>query len=64
VCRQSYIHPAVMDAYMDGTTLATLRQAVKARRTSRCRALRPEESAVVQLLEHRLERGARRKKAA
>ena len=40
---EAYIHPAVMDAYMDGKTLATLRHAVKARRSSTCRALRPEE---------------------
>ena len=64
VCRKSYIHPAVMDAYMDGTTLATLRQAVRKRRTTAANALRPEESAVLRLLESRLEKDARRKKAA
>jgi DNA topoisomerase-1 len=64
VCRKSYIHPAVMDAYMDGKTLATLRHAVKARRSSTCRALRPEESAVVRLLEQGLEKNSRRKKVA
>ena len=64
VCRRSYIHPAVTDAYMDGTTLATLRQAVRRRRTAGRNALRPEETAVLQLLESRLEKDARRKKAA
>ena len=64
VCRKSYIHPAVMDAYMDGTTLATLRQAVRKRRTTARTALRPEETAVLRLLESRLEKDARRKKAA
>jgi len=64
VCRKSYIHPAVMDAYMDGTTLATLRQAVRKRRTTAANALRREESAVLRLLESRLEKDARRKKAA
>jgi len=64
VCRKSYIHPAVVDAYMDGTTLATLRQAVKARRAAGHNGLRPEEAAVLRLLEGRLEADARRKKAA
>jgi len=65
VCRRSYIHPAVMNAYMDGTTLATLRQAVKRRRTNvRNNGLRSEETAVLRLLESRLEKDARRKKAA
>jgi DNA topoisomerase-1 len=64
VCRKSYIHPGVVDAYMDGTTLATLRQAVKARRATGRNGLRPEEAAVLRLLEGRLESDARRKKAA
>ena len=64
VCRKSYIHPAVMDAYLGGTTLATLRQAVKTRRTTARHALRPDETAVLRLLESRLEKDARRKKAA
>jgi DNA topoisomerase-1 len=64
VCRKSYIHPAVVDAYMDGTTLATLRQAVKTRRAAAGAGLRPEEAAVLRLLDRRLESDARRKKAA
>src|SRR3954465_10756834 len=63
VCRKSYIHPAVMDAYLDGTTLATLRQAVRKRRGAG-HTLRPEETAVLRLLESRLEKEARRRKAA
>src|SRR3954468_8141697 len=78
VCRKSYVHPAVTDAYMDGTTLATLRQkagmrgfspakadsrgAVRSRRSRR--NLRPEEQAVVRLLESRLQSDARRRKKA
>jgi DNA topoisomerase-1 len=63
VCRKSYIHPAVMDAYMNGTTLATLRQAVRTRRAAG-HTLRPDETAVLRLLESRLEKDARRRKAA
>jgi DNA topoisomerase-1 len=63
VCRASYVHPAVTDAYLDGTTLATLRQAVRTRRSSARGALRPEETAVLRLLESRLEKQARTKAA-
>jgi len=62
VCRKSYIHPAVMDAYMDGTTVNSLRQARVRRRGTR--ALRPEETAVLRLLEQRVQRAGRRQKAA
>jgi DNA topoisomerase-1 len=55
VCRKSYIHPAVIDAYMDGTTI----------RIGKARALRaaaagltPEERAVVALVSARLRRRA------
>ena len=64
VCRKSYVHPAVTDAYLDGTTLATLRAAVKSRRTNARATLRPEEQAVLRLLGSRLEKDPRRRKAA
>ena len=48
ICRKCYIHPAVIDAYVDGTMLSTPKQ----RRTSA--GLRPEEAAVVALLRRRL----------
>ena len=58
VCRKSYIHPAVTDAYMDGTTVQMQRSA---RTRGRAKgALRPEEMAVLRLLE----RNAKRVKAA
>jgi len=62
VCRKSYVHPAVTDAYMDGTTLATLRHSPRPHRGRG--ALRAEEQAVLRLLESRMEKDARRKKAA
>ena len=53
VCRKSYIHPAVIDAFMDGATI----------RIGKARALRaaaagltPEERAVVALVSARLRR--------
>jgi DNA topoisomerase-1 len=52
VCRKCYIHPAVLEAYLDGSLLETLRQ--RAERTFRAgRALRPEEAAVLSFLSRR-----------
>jgi DNA topoisomerase I len=64
VCRNSYIHPAVMDSYMDETLLETLRKRTHAARKRMAGSLRPEEAAVLGLLERRLEKESRRKKAA
>jgi len=47
VCRKSYIHPAALDCYLSGETIACVRSAA-ARAGSK--ALRPHESAVLQLL--------------
>jgi DNA topoisomerase I len=52
VCRKCYIHPAVIDAYMDGVTLATPR--ARAPRLAGARpALSQEEAAVVGLIQRR-----------
>jgi DNA topoisomerase-1 len=55
VCRKSYIHPAIFDAYMDGAIAATSRSLhLAARRDVKSRALTAAEAAVVALLERRL----------
>jgi DNA topoisomerase-1 len=57
VCRKCYIHPAILDAYMDGATVATIRaRAVKLARTGA--GLSAEEIAVVGILERRLKKSA------
>lgn len=53
VCRKCYIHPAVLDAYMDGMTIGSSR-----RRAPRVPGLDGEECAVVAVLEQRLRRKA------
>jgi DNA topoisomerase-1 len=50
VCRKSYIHPAVVDAYMDGTTLRVKPRAAAAT------SLTAEERSVVALVSTRLRR--------
>ena len=53
VCRKCYIHPAVLNAYLDGSMVQTLKQraADMARSMSK---LRPEEAAVLALIQRRL----------
>jgi len=52
VCRKSYIHPAVLDSYMNGTTLDAV--AARAARLRGADSLSGEERAVVRLIERRL----------
>ncbi len=64
VCRKSYIHPAVIDSYMDGSMLATLTRRVGHAGRKKSTGLRWEEAAVLALLQQRLAREARKRKAA
>jgi DNA topoisomerase I len=53
VCRKSYVHPAVIDAYLDGSMMKTVAQ--RARRTARAVGRMTESEAVVLgLLQRRL----------
>jgi len=52
VCRKSYIHPAVLAAYMDGETLAPIGPA---RSPRSARVLAPIEFAVVRVIRRRLQ---------
>jgi DNA topoisomerase I len=57
VCRKCYIHPAILDAYMDGATIDTIKARAATLARSRA-ALSREESAVVRMLERRLRKTA------
>jgi DNA topoisomerase IB len=60
VCRKSYIHPAIFDAYMDGAIASASRELrqLAARQDVKPRALSAEEAAVVVLLERGLRKTA------
>jgi len=64
VCRTSYIHPAVLDAYLDGSLIHTLRQRAEAELAEGLRDLEPEEAAVLAFLQQRLAREEEASKAA
>ncbi|MDP9371326.1 MAG: DNA topoisomerase IB [Chloroflexota bacterium] len=54
VCRKSYIHPAVLESYTDGSMLGTLRQLTEQELVEAAQDLRSEEAAVMGLLLRRL----------
>ena len=57
VCRKYYIHPAIMEAYLDGTLTQSLNSpAPRPTQTG----VSSEEAAVLQLLKRRLTTAARR----
>jgi DNA topoisomerase-1 len=53
VCRKCYVHPGILDAYLEGTMLESLRQRAS-EEMSHVRGLSAEESAVLALLQRRL----------
>lgn len=64
VCRKCYIHPHIIDAYLEGTTLRAAQQRAD-RAMADLKHLRPEEAAVLALLRRRLaqeERSDRRRR--
>ncbi len=54
VCRKCYVHPAVIDAYLDGSLVHTLRQRADAVLADALADLEPEEAAVLAFLRTRL----------
>jgi DNA topoisomerase-1 len=54
VCRKCYIHPAVLDAYQSGA-MTTILSDLNPSATSHPHALRPEESALMHLIERYVE---------
>ena len=63
VCRACYVHPDVLDAYLDGTMVEALSERVRGAGRG-FYALRPEEAAVLGLLQARLARERRRLRKA
>ncbi len=55
VCRKCYVHPAILESYLDGSMLEALRhRAEEELKGGNLAALKPEEAAVVGLLRERL----------
>lgn len=54
ICRKCYVHPAVLEAYLDGAVLDVLRERTEKKLQEDLHALRPEEAAVLAMLQQRL----------
>lgn len=55
VCRKCYVHPAVLDAYLDGSLVESLRQKAEEELAEAISELEPEEAAVLVLLREKLD---------
>jgi DNA topoisomerase-1 len=51
ICRKCYVHPQVLESYLEGSTISSIRQRTAEKASH---ALRPEEKAVMSLLKGRL----------
>jgi DNA topoisomerase-1 len=56
ICRKCYIHPEILNGYLEGVALQEVKQAVEAELRDDLATLRPEEAAVLSLLQSRLSR--------
>ncbi|HSV15610.1 MAG TPA: hypothetical protein VLI90_15220, partial [Tepidisphaeraceae bacterium] len=59
VCRKCYIHPAVIDTYMEGELARSLKRRVEQKLKRSLGALAPEEAAVLALLQQRLAKASK-----
>jgi DNA topoisomerase-1 len=62
VCRKCYVHPAVLEAYLDGSLLQTLQERVSTEMRKSLHRLTAEEGAVLAFLQERLRREAAHQK--
>jgi DNA topoisomerase-1 len=56
VCRKCYVHPAVLESYMDGTMVEGLLARAEEKLSEDLQDLQPEEAAVLAMLQQRLAR--------
>ena len=64
VCRKCYVHPAIVDSYMDGSMLEVLQSRAEHEMRTSLRRLNSEEAAVLALLQVRFKREARSRRSA
>ena len=60
ICRKCYVHPEVMDSYLDGQLVLGLKEKAESELRGEVANLKPEEAAVLALLRSRLAREAER----
>jgi DNA topoisomerase-1 len=60
VCRKCYVHPEVLESYVEGNLVDSLNRIAEGKIKNSLKELRPEEAAVLALLQERLSRESRR----
>lgn len=63
ICRKCYVHPEILECYLAGDTIATIRQRAAAKMERSLAQLKPEEAAVLALLRRRLKKPRNRRSA-
>jgi DNA topoisomerase-1 len=63
ICRKCYVHPEVLNSYMDGNLVLELKSQAEIELVGAVGSLKPEEAAVLALLRSRLEKEVERSKA-
>ena len=63
VCRKAYVHPEIIQCYLEGKTIEALKQRVAEETSKPLTRLKPTESAVLVLLQRRLQAAARKSPA-
>ncbi len=58
ICRKCYVHPAVIDAYLEGDTVETVKDRAQKELAESLTDLPPEEAAVLTLLRHHLDQAS------
>ena len=59
ICRKCYVHPEVLDAYLDGNLVLEIKSKVENTLRDELAGLQPEEAAVLALLRARLDQAAK-----
>ncbi|MCD6074417.1 MAG: topoisomerase, partial [Rhodospirillales bacterium] len=63
ICRKCYIHPEILTSYFDGQLVLDIKEQIEEELRSRLSTLKPEEAAVLALLESRLKKTTKDKLA-
>ncbi len=64
ICRKCYVHPHVLDAYLDGRLLADIKHEVETELSESADTLKPEEAALLGLLSRRISKDLKEDKVA
>jgi DNA topoisomerase I len=64
ICRKCYVHPEIIDGYLSGDFMKNVKRAIDAELSEKLPGLKPEEAAVLALLNGRFKQEIARSKAA